>query len=111
MMWSEMKAILFWTWITAFALWALATPPALAQGDVEADAGSLAHGFAYDGNQPLSSLTVGYDPRMLEAPETSASDRAAFCMLRIALTIARCAQRPIEPRWQTVPSVQIAPSR
>lgn len=52
-----------------------------------ADAGSLAHGFAYDGNQPLSQLTVGYDPRMFEAPETaasetSASDRAAFEVLK-----------------------------
>lgn len=46
------------------------------------DAGSLAHGFAYDGNQPLSGLTVGYDPRMLEAPETTATDRAAFGALQ-----------------------------
>jgi Asp-tRNA(Asn)/Glu-tRNA(Gln) amidotransferase A subunit family amidase len=46
------------------------------------DAGSLAHGFAYDGNQPLSRLTVGYDPRMLENPETTASDRAAFEALK-----------------------------
>jgi Asp-tRNA(Asn)/Glu-tRNA(Gln) amidotransferase A subunit family amidase len=51
-------------------------------GHDPSDAGSLAHGFAYDGNQPLSSLTVGYDPRMLEAPETSASDRAAFDVLK-----------------------------
>jgi Asp-tRNA(Asn)/Glu-tRNA(Gln) amidotransferase A subunit family amidase len=47
-----------------------------------ADAGSLAHGFAYNGNQPLSGLTVGYDPRMLETPETTASDRAAFEVLK-----------------------------
>ena len=47
-----------------------------------ADAGSLAHGFAYDGNRPLSELTVGYDPRMLETEETTASDRAAFAALQ-----------------------------
>jgi small conductance mechanosensitive channel len=35
-----MKAILFWTWITAFALSTLASPPALAQGDPEAGAGT-----------------------------------------------------------------------
>jgi small conductance mechanosensitive channel len=37
-----MKALLFWTWITAFALWTLATPPALAQGDpgTASDAGA-----------------------------------------------------------------------
>ena len=33
-----MKTTLFWTWITAFALLALASPPALAQGDPEAGA-------------------------------------------------------------------------
>lgn len=49
MMWSEMKAILFWTWITAFALWALATPPALAQGDSEADGGTEAETGTEDG--------------------------------------------------------------
>ena len=43
-----------------------------------ADAGSLAHGFAYYGNRPLSQLTAGYDPRMLEADKTTPSDRAAF---------------------------------
>jgi Asp-tRNA(Asn)/Glu-tRNA(Gln) amidotransferase A subunit family amidase len=47
-----------------------------------ADAGSLAHGFAYDGNRPLSQLTAGYDPRMLEADETTPSDRAAFEALK-----------------------------
>jgi Asp-tRNA(Asn)/Glu-tRNA(Gln) amidotransferase A subunit family amidase len=47
-------------------------------GKDPADAGSLAHGFAYDGNRPLSRLSVGYDPRMLEAEETTAADRAAF---------------------------------
>jgi Asp-tRNA(Asn)/Glu-tRNA(Gln) amidotransferase A subunit family amidase len=47
-----------------------------------ADAGSLAHGFVYDGNRPLSQLTVSYDPRMLEADETTASDRAAFEALK-----------------------------
>lgn len=47
-----------------------------------ADAASLQHGFAYDGNQPLSGLTVGYDPRMLERPETSATDLAAFQALK-----------------------------
>ena len=43
-------------------------------GHDPSDAGSLAHGFAYDANQPLSRLTVGYDPRMFQAPETTASD-------------------------------------
>jgi len=47
-----------------------------------ADAGSLAHGFAYDGNQPLSRLTVGYDPRMMEKPGTTASDHTAFEALK-----------------------------
>ena len=47
-----------------------------------ADAGSLTHGFAYDGNRPLSQLTAGYDPRMLEADETTPSDRAAFEALK-----------------------------
>jgi Asp-tRNA(Asn)/Glu-tRNA(Gln) amidotransferase A subunit family amidase len=47
-----------------------------------ADTGSLAHGFAYDGNQSLSQLTVGFDPRMFEAPETTESDRAAFEVLK-----------------------------
>jgi len=47
-----------------------------------ADAGSLTHGFAYNGNQPLRQLTVGYDPRMLETPETTASDQAAFEALK-----------------------------
>ena len=47
-----------------------------------ADAGSLAHGFAYDGNRPLSRISVGYDPRMLESEETTATDRAAFELLQ-----------------------------
>ena len=47
-----------------------------------ADAGSLGHGFAYDGNRPLSRLSVGYDPRMLEAEDTTATDRAAFKALQ-----------------------------
>jgi Asp-tRNA(Asn)/Glu-tRNA(Gln) amidotransferase A subunit family amidase len=51
-------------------------------GHDSSDAGSLAHGFTYDGNQPLDSFTVGYDPRMLEAAETTASDRAAFELLK-----------------------------
>jgi Asp-tRNA(Asn)/Glu-tRNA(Gln) amidotransferase A subunit family amidase len=51
-------------------------------GHDPSDVGSLTHGFAYDGNQPLSRLTVGYDPRMLEAPETTASDQAAFKVLK-----------------------------
>jgi Asp-tRNA(Asn)/Glu-tRNA(Gln) amidotransferase A subunit family amidase len=51
-------------------------------GHDPADAGSLAHGFAYDGNRPLSRLSVGYDPRMLEADETTAADRAAFEALK-----------------------------
>lgn len=42
------------------------------------DPGSLAHGFAYDGNLPLSGLTVGYDPRRMERPDITASDRAAY---------------------------------
>jgi len=46
-----------------------------------ADAGSLAHGFAYDGNRPLSDLKVGFDPRSLEAAEATASDRNAFAAL------------------------------
>ena len=44
-----MKAILFWTWITAVALWAMATPLALAQGDSEADGGTEAEAGAEDG--------------------------------------------------------------
>jgi len=47
-----------------------------------ADPGSLAHGFAYDGNQPLSGMSVGYDPRRLEQHDTAASDRAAFEALK-----------------------------
>jgi Asp-tRNA(Asn)/Glu-tRNA(Gln) amidotransferase A subunit family amidase len=47
-----------------------------------ADAGSLAHGFAYDGNQPLSGITVGYDPRSLDTEGATASDRAAFAALQ-----------------------------
>jgi hypothetical protein len=39
-----MKPTLFWTWLTVLLLCALATPPALAQGEPEAgtDAGSEA---------------------------------------------------------------------
>jgi Asp-tRNA(Asn)/Glu-tRNA(Gln) amidotransferase A subunit family amidase len=43
-----------------------------------ADAGSLAHGFAYDGTQPLAGITVGYDPRSLDQEDATASDRTAF---------------------------------
>jgi Asp-tRNA(Asn)/Glu-tRNA(Gln) amidotransferase A subunit family amidase len=50
-------------------------------GHDAADDGSLGHGFAYDGNRPLSELTIGYDPRMFETPETTTSDRAAFEIL------------------------------
>jgi len=46
------------------------------------DPASLAHGFAYDGNQPLSRLTVGYDPRHLQRPDTTVSDRAALQALK-----------------------------
>lgn len=51
-------------------------------GHDPSDAGSLAHGFAYHGNLPLSRLTVGYDPRWFETPETTASDRRAFDLLK-----------------------------
>jgi Asp-tRNA(Asn)/Glu-tRNA(Gln) amidotransferase A subunit family amidase len=48
------------------------------------DAGSLTHGFAYDGTAPTEDLRVGYDPALWEKAETTASDRAAFDALRTA---------------------------
>jgi len=47
-----------------------------------ADAGSLAHGFAYNGNRPLSGMKVGFDPRSLEKADATASDRDAFEALK-----------------------------
>jgi small-conductance mechanosensitive channel len=73
MMWSEMKAILFWTWITAFALWALATPPALAQGDSAADAGTEAEGGTEGGAEDEDESGSGGDA---DAPPTEAASDA-----------------------------------
>jgi Asp-tRNA(Asn)/Glu-tRNA(Gln) amidotransferase A subunit family amidase len=66
-----------------------------------ADAGSLAHGFAYDGNQPLAELTVGYDPRSLEAESTTAADRAAFEALQAIGVRLREMQLPTLP-WEII---------
>jgi len=59
-----------------------ATVLASLNGYDAADPASLDHGFAYDGNQPLAGLTVGYDPRHLEGPGTTASDHAALEALK-----------------------------
>jgi Asp-tRNA(Asn)/Glu-tRNA(Gln) amidotransferase A subunit family amidase len=66
-----------------------------------ADAGSLAHGFAYDGNQPLAELTVGYDPRSLDAESTTAADRAAFEALQAIGVRLREMQLPTLP-WEII---------
>ena len=48
----------------------------------EYDAGSIDMGFAYDGNQPLANLTVGYDPSWFESEESRPTDEAALDALR-----------------------------
>jgi Asp-tRNA(Asn)/Glu-tRNA(Gln) amidotransferase A subunit family amidase len=49
-----------------------------------ADAGSLAHGFTYEGSASLEGLRIGYDPAAWSADIVTASDRAAFDVLRRA---------------------------
>ncbi len=70
-------------------------------GHDPADPASLAHGFAYDGNQPLSRLTVGYDPRHLERPDATASDRAALESLKTTGVQLVKLQFPALP-WETI---------
>ena len=86
MMWSEMKAILFWTWITAFGLWALATPPALAQGDSAADAGTEAEGGteggAEDEDESGTEDESGSGGDADAAPTEGASDAKRIVRIR-----------------------------
>jgi len=66
-----------------------------------ADAASLAHGFAYDGNQPLNGLRVGYDPRHFERPDVTQSDRAAFEALKA--TGVQLVERPFPTLpWEVI---------
>ena len=44
----------------------------------EFDSGSIEFGFAYDGRQSVTDLTIGYDPAWFEGEDTSAVDRAAL---------------------------------
>jgi Asp-tRNA(Asn)/Glu-tRNA(Gln) amidotransferase A subunit family amidase len=69
----------------------------------EADPGSLAHGFAYDGNQSLTSLTVGYDPRRFERPDVTQSNRAALEALEAT------GVQLVELAWPTLPWEVIGP--
>jgi small conductance mechanosensitive channel len=80
-----MKALLFWTWITAFALSALATPPALAQGDPEtaSDAGADAGTDAGAEDESENESGAGGDA---DAPPTEAASDAKR-MVRIRKVI------------------------
>lgn len=44
----------------------------------EFDTGSIDMGFAYDGRQPVSALTIGYDPSWFEGEEVRSTDLAAL---------------------------------
>lgn len=44
----------------------------------EFDAGSIDKGFAYDGRQSVSELTIGYDPSWFEGEDIQATDLAAL---------------------------------
>jgi len=76
---------------------------AVLNGYDPADPASLAHGFAYDGSQPLSGLTVGYDPRRLERADVTGSDRAALEVLRAT------GVQLVELEWPALPWEVIGP--
>jgi Asp-tRNA(Asn)/Glu-tRNA(Gln) amidotransferase A subunit family amidase len=48
----------------------------------EFDTGSIDMGFAYDGRQPVSALTIGYDPSWFEGEEVRSTDLAALDALK-----------------------------
>lgn len=48
----------------------------------EFDTGSIEMGFAYDGRQPVSELTIGFDPAWFTGEEVSEVDRTALEALR-----------------------------
>ena len=48
----------------------------------EFDTGSIDMGFAYDGREPVSALTIGYDPSWFEGEEVRSTDLAALDALK-----------------------------
>ncbi|MGI9204330.1 MAG: amidase [Woeseiaceae bacterium] len=48
----------------------------------EFDSGSIEFGFAYDGRQSVSDLTIGYDPAWFEGEDTSEIDRSSLEVIR-----------------------------
>lgn len=44
----------------------------------EYDAGSVDQGFAYDGRQAISDMTIGYDPAWFDGEDVRATDRTAL---------------------------------
>jgi len=54
----------------------------------EFDTGSIDMGFAYDGRQPVSALTIGYDPSWFEGEEVRSTDLAALeALKRLGATV------------------------
>jgi Asp-tRNA(Asn)/Glu-tRNA(Gln) amidotransferase A subunit family amidase len=58
----------------------------------EFDTGSIDMGFAYDGRQPVSALTIGYDPSWFEGEEVRSTDLAALeALKRLGATVREIA--------------------
>ena len=73
-----MKATISWTWLAALLLCALATTPALAQGDPDAGTGTEAEAEAEAGTGTGTEADAGVD----EAPTEAASDAKRMVRIR-----------------------------
>lgn len=52
------------------------------QGEDHRDAGSLTHGFDYDGNRAIAGMRVGFDPKWFEGDGATDVDRGALAAMK-----------------------------